>query len=117
MINVSRRGDYIFSKYDYATPFNEDGLAVVKKEGKYGVINVKEKTIVPFNYDDIDVDEKNKWFVVCVGGWSRWSEESKLGIVDFDGNEIIEPKYSNEQMEIEIAKYLKDAERSNVTTE
>lgn len=37
-------------KYDEIYPFNE-GLAVVKKDQKYGFINENNKTVIPFNYD------------------------------------------------------------------
>lgn len=61
---VSKRGDYYFyinhqnkrafrKKFDYANPFQDDGKAVVFKNGKGGMINLKGKTIIPFEYDGI----------------------------------------------------------------
>ena len=56
---ASGYGSSISCIYDYAAPFNKEGFAIVEKNGKRGVINVKGKTIVPFKYDDVKVDEKN----------------------------------------------------------
>lgn len=96
--------------YEHASPFNEEGLAIVKKDGKRGVINVKGKTIVPFKYDDIKADEKNMCFKVNIGG--RWNDGAKYGVIGFDGNEMVAPRYSEERLQIEMAKSKKN--HSNV---
>ena len=40
--------------YDVRGPFFENGYAIILKDEKYGMINDKEKIIVPCKYDDID---------------------------------------------------------------
>ena len=40
--------------YQYQEAFKEtDGLFITKRDGKYGVINIEEQTIIPFIYDKI----------------------------------------------------------------
>lgn len=54
-----------FKKYQSGEDFIM-GYAVVKNwESKYGVINTLDDTIVPFEYDKIDINEKNFPYINC----------------------------------------------------
>ena len=60
-----------------------DGLSIEKKNGKWGVINLDGRVVVPFAYDDI-----TRWpsgFVV--------SNQRKFGFIDFGGKVRIKPQY------------------------
>lgn len=51
---------------DYCRPVT-DGLVAVKKDGKMGIINLKNKDIVPFDYDNI-MPGSNNVFIACKDG-------------------------------------------------
>ena len=59
------------NKYSFAGDFI-DNLAIVKLEDKFGVINTKDETIIPFEYDAIElldnglykVSKKNKELIL-----------------------------------------------------
>lgn len=49
---ANRRVD-VKLEFDYIGEFNEHNLAEVRKDGKYGYINIKREVAVPIIYDDI----------------------------------------------------------------
>lgn len=51
---------------DYCRPVT-GGLVAVKKDGKMGIINLKNKDIVPFDYDNI-MPGNNNVFIACKDG-------------------------------------------------
>lgn len=51
---------------DYCRPVT-GGLVAVKKDGKMGIINLKNKDIVPFDYDNI-MPGSNNVFIACKDG-------------------------------------------------
>lgn len=71
-------------KYDEVTPFNEDGVSIVKKDDKYGMINQQGKAIVKVGYSEISQFYK---------GVARISDGSKWGLVSSDGTFVLKPKY------------------------
>lgn len=56
-------------------------------EGKQGVLSKYDKTIIPFIYDDINLDSKNEFFVCRIGDYTG-TETPKYGIFDKTGKEI-----------------------------
>ena len=62
--------------YDDASYFSE-GLALVMKDDKYGYINDKNETVIPFIYDDGALFENGKTWVQ-IG--DKQFEINKLGI-------------------------------------
>jgi hypothetical protein len=66
--------------YDWATPFQE-GYAVVKKNGRYGVINSRGQIVVDFLYDDYRTGYREGLLPVKRGG--LW------GYIDTQGRTII----------------------------
>jgi len=60
--------------YDSASSFC-DGLAIVRKQGKSGMINVNKEEIIPLEYESIG------------------QINGLYGLIDMDGNIILEPRY------------------------
>lgn len=73
--------------YESASYFH-DGHAVVRLNGLSGVIDSKGEMVIPNQYDDI-THLFEKYFCVRINVRADW----KCGIIDIDGNSIIEPSY------------------------
>jgi len=67
--------------------FKEDGYAVVGKNGKFGVINVNNKIILPIEYNEIYHIDSGKFIV--------YDKQNKANIIDKDKNNITNNKYHN----------------------
>lgn len=72
--------------YDDATDFSEKGVAVVAKDGKYGIIDKTGKEIIQFKYDYIC--EYNN-------GRAKVFNDGKYGYLNPGGREIIKCKYDS----------------------
>jgi len=80
---IKENGEIIELKYDDTWNFSE-GLAVVKKDGKWGYINKEGKEITELKYDDTgDFSE----------GLAVVKKDGKWGYINKEGKEIIELKY------------------------
>lgn len=66
----------------------EENVLRVKKDGKYGTINLSGKELLPFEYDQITAQPgvKNSLKIV---------KDDKAGIADNEGKIIIEPQYQD----------------------
>lgn len=73
----------IESMYDDAGVF-ANGLAVVKKDGKYGAINPAGKEVIPFEYTELNP------FTEKVTSFKRGD---KVGIIDINGKVLCEKDY------------------------
>ncbi|MDN0080897.1 WG repeat-containing protein [Bacteroides gallinaceum] len=73
--------------YESASYFH-DGHAVVRLNGLSGVIDSKGKIVIPNQYDDI-THLFEKYFCIRINVGADWN----CGIIDIDGNSIIEPSY------------------------
>jgi WG containing repeat len=69
-------------QYDMAEDFSE-GLAVVRKAGKYGAIDKQGNWVVPLKYDKMDLH--------FLGGHIPVNLNGKWGIVNLKGVEVIPP--------------------------
>ena len=67
---------------------NEDGILKVYKNGKYGIIDLEGKEILPCEYDDIYSLNSVKNSIITVRG-------NKKGLVDSKGSIIISNEYKN----------------------
>lgn len=74
---------YIEPKYDGGGYFSE-GLAMVEKDGKWGMIDEKGKLVIPYKYDFI---------FGFFDGTCKVVNESKQGLIDKTGAEIIPIEY------------------------
>jgi len=62
--------------FDHATKFS-DGLALVKKDGKFGYINAKGQVVIPFEYS---------YATSFSGGMATVKKDGKLGTIDKTGS-------------------------------
>ncbi|WP_297639135.1 WG repeat-containing protein [uncultured Clostridium sp.] len=118
--------------YEYTDMYFRGGLCLAKKDGKFGYINIDGKVKIDFKFNfatEFLVSDIN-------GGKERFyaiiKEETRYGIIDIDGNYIIEPIYEelrqtffedmlvaklegkyalikvnyNEELKKEVAKYM-----------
>lgn len=63
-----------------------DGMVLVEKGGKYGLINLKFKQIIDFEYDYLEF---------LPDGYIKARNDDKVGVIDRKGNVVIELKYSS----------------------
>jgi hypothetical protein len=61
----------------------KNGLAKVKKNGKIGLIDLKGKTFVPFNYIELG----------SISNYISFNKNGKWGYFDEMGKEVIKPSY------------------------
>lgn len=73
----------IAAHYEQAKHFKY-GIACVKQNEKWGVIDKNEKIVVPFNYDDLEILNSN---------YIAFKKNEKYGIIDKDNSEILKPDY------------------------
>ncbi|RZL45328.1 MAG: WG repeat-containing protein [Pedobacter sp.] len=72
--------------FDGFYTFNYDGLAVVKKDEKFGFVNKEGKIVIPLVYDDT-FDFDGDYAVVRIG--------DKFGLINKQGQICLVPKYDN----------------------
>ncbi len=66
----------------------EDNVLKVKKDGKYGMINLLGKELVPCQYDDVVAIEGIKDTI-------KVTKDSKVGVIDNEGKEILGIQYTD----------------------
>ena len=90
-LNLSKKMVFIDCKYDDASEMFEKGIAAVKLEEKWGFIDVKEETVIPFIYEDVLT-----YFGVSflfTGDLLLVKKNGKWGGIDEKGNVLIEFKF------------------------
>ena len=82
--------------YEDAKDFSE-GLAAVRKDGKYGFINTKGEVVIPFNYSDAD----------CFGdSLAAVCKDGKWGYINREGVEVISiPRNEDEYLEPTLTQF------------
>lgn len=103
-VAASSNGIAIGCIYEDCGPFEEDNLARVQYEGKWGCVNAVGKIVIPCKYrsiEKVDTDGLRKV-------WGEFSETDiygssgvLYGYVDNKGNEVIPCKYNDTQVEQE----------------
>ncbi len=90
------------NKYDEARNF-ENGLALVRKGDKYGMVNTSGKEVIPVKYNIIE-RHNDHIFRVAAGGSVKDGVlfDEKYGFVDDSGKELLKPEYD------EIGQFNKD---------
>lgn len=73
-----------------------DNKIMVKQKGKWGVINLRERILVPIVYDSLDIHNYNNLFIAYFNG--------KLGVIDEMDSKIIDFKWDD----IKIDSLFKD---------
>ncbi len=107
-------------QYQYALPFNDKGIAIVKYEDKWGIINTRGLSITNFEFDGIDdcnenifafhindkyglfdsngqilVDPIYDYIQSFCNGYAAVKNNSKYGIIDFTGKVIVDLIYDD----------------------
>ena len=79
--------------YDKAWVFSE-GLAAVMKDGKIGFINANNEVVIPFHFDYTDKCRMWEFGYVFHNGYCAMPEaDGDLGLIDKNGNWVVEPEY------------------------
>lgn len=84
---------------------SEEMFQIIKKNEKYGLINSKNETIIPLQYDDIKSSENWRFFIV--------KSNNKIGIVNINGTIAKKPIYDS----IELRKEYVLLKRKNAIDE
>lgn len=107
---IDKTGKTAFkANYDYAGSFL-DGVAVASKNEKYGVIDTKNKVVVPFKYDYID-DFSEGLAAVFQRGKPIPNSDSirgKFGFIDKTGKVVIPIQYDLEYYAELFLPYFKN---------
>jgi len=85
------------NKYQDLEPifYDQDNKYIAKRNGKYGIINLKEMNIIPFKYDEI-----SNW--VEYGPKAHFvTENKKKGLISYDGKILI-------PTEFDLLSYISD---------
>ena len=98
-------GLYIDCVYDAAGNVDDNGIAMVEKDGLCGAINMMKKTLIPIEYEDIASDTQNNLY--------RVKKDGKYGFYNHRGEFVIPCKYSEEMCELEKRFYLAAEKKSN----
>lgn len=91
-INVHTAEIVIEPQYKVAWDFSEGLAAVRNHEGKVGFINNKNEVMIPFKFD-AKSDRERKLYVFESGMCVMSDSTGLFGIIDRDGNWLIEPAY------------------------
>lgn len=87
---------------EYEIGFFSEGLAAVKKNGKWGFMDAKENIIVPLEYDEIEPFSD---------GLARIRKNFKYGFIDTNGNIIVQAEYDEaETFTNEFARVTKNGQ-------
>ncbi len=81
-------------KYDKVWDYDSNGLAIVKKDDKYGLIDRAGKEILPVEYDDISTTEFNdSWFGIDYLNYYCVEKDGKEWLADKTGRQVTDSKY------------------------
>ena len=99
----------VISTYDHVSDFFSEGTCIVKSDGKYGVIDMKGKEIIPCTHERIyDCSDEMFLFYTKDENYNYW-----YGFLDKTGKVAIEPQYKDaEGFSDGLALVKKDAKDS-----
>jgi hypothetical protein len=92
---VNREGQILTGPFERVTWFS-DGLAAVKKDGKWGFIAEDGHMVIAPRFDNVEPQPSTAPRVhdpVFVNGLAVVSENGKFGIIDRCGQYVVEPEY------------------------
>lgn len=91
-LNVNNGQIVIEAQYDKAWVFSE-GVGAVVQDNKIGFVNARNEVVIPFRYI---ISDRNGWdldYIFINGCCVMSNERGACGIIDKEGNWIIEPEY------------------------
>lgn len=81
----------VISTYDHVSDFFSEGTCIVKSDGKYGVIDMKGKEIIPCTHERIyDCSDGMFLFYTKDENYNYW-----YGFLDKTGKIVVEPQYKD----------------------
>ena len=89
IINVEKGQWLAEAKFDEISEFNDQGLATVKLNGKFGLINNEGKLIIEPQFHQLQAEPNNGLF--AAGNNGQW------GLINLEGQWVVEPKFDNLQ--------------------
>lgn len=109
-----------FNKYDYVSHHLSNNRKIAKLNGKWGYVNKRMKTVIPFEFDEVKtfkgkvawVRKNNKWGLINKRGKMRTAfiydrfedftdglalikRDNKYGYINIKGKEIVIPQYTS----------------------
>lgn len=95
--------------YDDGKMFN-DGMAIVEKDGKWGIIDNNNKVIIPFQYDRLTMSYKEPYWIIA-------RKNEKEGMIDRQGQIQIPFEYDDiGQFSDGLAKVEKEGKTAFINT-
>lgn len=95
---LNSKNEEIFTQYEQIEAISnkdknnniwyENNIVKVKKDGKYGIIDLKGKELASCQYDEITVIEGLENTLKIV-------KDGKYGVIDADGKELLKPEYAD----------------------
>ncbi len=86
-------------KVDNKTVYIENNLYASKSGNKWGFVDLKDRIIIPYVYDE--VTEVNQY------GFAGIKQNGKWGSIDKNGNVVVEPTYESDEINpVFIGKYV-----------
>ena len=96
-------------KYDSVEKLSEEGISIVEKDGKYGIINGEEEEILPCQYQSIGSFDD---------GIARVEKDDKYGFVNTAGEEVAPCQYEEiGSYNGDLAKVVKDGKVGYINKE
>jgi len=89
IIDVAKGQWLAEAKFDEISEFNDQGLATVKLNGKFGLINNEGKLLIEPKFHHLQAAPNSGLF--AVGNNGQW------GLIDLEGKWVIEPKFDSLQ--------------------
>lgn len=102
-IQLDKKTELVETMRHYST--GESLFQIIKRENKYGVINSKNETIIPINYDEIKSSQNWRYFII--------KQNNKIGLINVNGTVTKEPVYDT----IELRKEYVLLKRKNFKDE
>lgn len=81
--------------YEYLQPRNANGYAIMKQNGRLGIIDANENVLCLTDYSEVDDGQTTySRFYWCTPEHIAFYKEGFFGIMDVCGNVLVEPKFT-----------------------
>jgi hypothetical protein len=100
-------GIYIDCEYDEESYVDKYGIAILRKNGRYGAINTMKKNLIPFEYNKIERYCGKGWHKEKkFDGFYRVKKDNLYGYYNKSGRIVVPCQYSEDMCEIEKRLYI-----------
>jgi hypothetical protein len=95
---INYKGESVLpEEYAYISPFNEQGIAVVKKDKLYGLMNENFEIVMPLDNEEIENfgNDYNRFYGKYKNyyNFSIYKKKDHFGVINDSGRVVIEPQY------------------------